>query len=339
MNTDLSQIPKTETHLHVEGAIRADTYVELRRRKEPSYSLKESPWRNEGYRFDSLGHFLETASPCVVYHAEDYRRIALELFQDLLAQNVICAELTVASHQVEIGRIAQAIHDAWCEVVPEGTLEVGILVGLFRNDDPELAVEMVRQAIDARQYGVVGIDLLGDETANAAGVFKTAYGLALDAGLGFRVHAGEGVGADSVWDAIRSLGVSRIAHGTRAIEDPQLVNYLAEEGVTLDMCPTSNYMLRVVDILDTHPIRRLFDAGVKVTVSTDDPLFFSCDLTNELAVLRSIFGFTSEELLQLARNAVDGSFLSQEKKDRLHRILKEKNNKSMQAQPNGAPDV
>jgi adenosine deaminase len=329
MGLDLSQLPKTETHLHIEGAIRPDTYVELRRRQEPPYSLEQSPWWKPDYRFDSLGHFLDTASPCVVNHAEDYRRIAAELFEDLLEQKVIYAEITIASHRVDIGEIAQAIHDSWRDVAPGGDLAIGILVGLFRSDSPDLALGMVRDAIDAMSLGVVGVDLLEHEAANAAGAFDAAYRLARNAGLGLRAHAGEGAGPDSVWDAIRSLGVSRIAHGVRATEDPELVAHLAREGITLDMCPTSNYRLRVIDSLDRHPLRQLFDAGVKVTVSSDDPLFFRSNVTSELALLREVLDFSAQDLLQLANNAIDSAFISQDAKDKLHRRLAEGHNKAI----------
>lgn len=323
MNVDLSHIPKTETHLHIEGAIRSDTYVQLRRRSEPSYSLEQSPWRNAGYRFESLPHFLDTTTPTVLNSAEDYRRIALELFQDLLDQNVIYTEITIASHRVEIGKIAQAVYEAWGKAVPDRRLEIGILVGLFRSDNPEMVMDVVRQSLDASRYGVVGIDLLEHETARHAGAFEKAFRLARQEGLGLRAHAGEGAGPESVWDVIRSLGVSRIAHGTRAIEDPELIAYLAQEAITLDMCPTSNYRLKVIDSLDTHPVKRLFDAGVKVTVSSDDPLFFNTNITDELALLKQQLDFKTEDLLQLSINAIDGAFLPQDKKNELQQRLSE----------------
>ena len=321
MNVDMSQIPKAEMHLHMEGAMRRDTYVELRRRDEPSYALEQSPWHDAGYRFRSLGHFLESASPSVIKGPEDYKRIAFELFQDLRSQNVVYTEVSVASHRVPIIEITQAINEAWHEAIQDGSIDFGILVGLFRSDPAELASSFVKQGIDARQFGVVGVDLLEQETANHAAVFRDAFGIAREAGLGLRAHAGEGAGPERVWEAIRDLGVSRIAHGTRAIEDPALVNYITENGITLDMCPTSNYRLGVVDSIHKHPVRRFFDSGVKVTVSSDDPLFFNSDLTGELSLLQKIFDFNIEEIFQLTRNAIDGAFLSPEKKSRIYNTL------------------
>lgn len=317
-------IPKVEMHLHLEGAIRPDTYVELRRNDEPSYRLDQSPWHDKRYRFQGLSHFLDTASPCVTKSAETYRRIARELFEDLRAQNVIYVEVTVASHRVPISEVAHAISEAWREAVPDGDLEFGILVGLFRSDLADTVQGFVRQAIDAKEYGVVGVDLLEHETAGAASVFTKAFETAREAGLGLRAHAGEGAGPESVWEAIRCLGVSRVAHGTRATEDLELARYLAEHVITLDMCPTSNYRLSVVDSIQAHPVRRLFDAGVKVTVSSDDPLFFNSDLTEELAMLQEVFAFTADEMLQLARNGIDAAFLPGEKKGHLHGLLAER---------------
>ncbi len=320
---NLAGIPKVEMHLHLEGAIRPETYIEFRRRDEPSYRLEQSLWHDKNYRFDGLSHFLDTASPCVTKSTETYRRIAFELFEDLLAQNVVYVELSIASHRVPIVEIAHVVHEAWRKAAPGGELEFGILVGLIRGDPAETAYDFVRQAIDAREYGVVGIDLLAHESAGSAAASKDVFRMAKEAGLGLRAHAGEGAGPQSVRDAISQLGVSRIAHGTRAIEDPDLVSYLTANGITLDMCPTSNYRLRVVDAIRDHPIRRLFDAGVAVTVSSDDPLFFNCNLTSELAVLEDVFAFTAEDMLQLARTGITGAFLPQESKVRLSRRLME----------------
>jgi adenosine deaminase len=182
---------------------------------------------------------------------------------------------------------------------------------------------MTRQAVDSIRLNVVGIDLLEQETAENAAAFANAYGIAREAGLGLRAHAGEGAGGESVWDVIRKLNVSRIAHGTRAIEDPELVEYLAEKKIALDMCPTSNYRLNVVDAIKDHPIRQLFNVGVRVTLSSDDPLFFRSNLTGELMLLQEKFGFEIKDLLRLQRNAIDSAFLSPERKKKLYARLDE----------------
>jgi adenosine deaminase len=281
------------------------------------YCLEQSPWHLASYRFESLDHFLDTASPKVIFTAEDYRRVAFELFQDLLAQNVVYTEVSIAVHGLPIGEVASAIHEAWRAAAPSGELSFGILVGLFRFDEPEEAARMVRQGIEARKFGVVGVDLLAHETSGSAKKFQSAYALAREAGLGLRAHAGEGAGPESVWEAIRSLGVTRVGHGTRAIEDPDLVSYLADNGVVLDMCPLSNYRLRVVETLRDHPVRRLSDAGVRVTVSTDDPLFLNSRLTTELALLEEVFNFTFGDILQLTKNAIEGAFIPPAEKQRI----------------------
>jgi len=322
MHAELINIPKAQMHLHVEGAMRRDTYVELRRRREPSYCLEQSPWHLESYRFENLNHFLDTGSPKVIFTAEDYRRIAFELFQDLLTQNVIYTELSIASHGLPIGEVAGAIHDAWRAAAPNKELSFGILVGLFRFDEPEEAIRMVREGIEARRFGVVGVDLLAHETPGSTKKFRNAYTLAREAGLGLRAHAGEGAGPENVWEAIRDLGATRIGHGTRAIEDPDLVRHLADNGIGLDMCPISNYRLRIVETLRDLPVRRLYDAGVKMTISTDDPLFFNNRLTDEFTLLQEIFDFTLEDFLQFTRNAIEGAFLPSAEKQQLLRRAK-----------------
>ncbi len=314
---DIANMPKVEMHLHVEGAIREKTYIELRRKEEPDFEISEMPWHNPDYRFNSLDHFLTTASPCVTKRPEVYYRIAGELFEDLAEQNVVYTEMTIATTRMPVEEVAHAIQEAWLDSKKEAKIEYVILVGLFRSDPPEVAIDLVRQSIEARRYAVAGVDLLEHETSRNAAAFTGAYELAREAGLGLRAHAGEGSGSESVWDVIKQLNVSRIAHGTRSVEDQELVEYLSQNEIVLDMCPTSNYRLQVVDAIEAHPIRKLFDAGVPVTVSSDDPLFLHSDVTSELELLSDGFLFTSEELLQLQRNALVSAFISQDNKEHL----------------------
>lgn len=328
MKCDVAAIPKAEMHIHLEGAIRRDTYAELRKRDDPSFSWSLVPWYDDDYRFHDLGHFLDTAFVPVIRGLEDYKRIASELFEDLVAQNVIYAEVSLASSRIPIDEIADVVGSAKHDVCADSQLQVGILVGLFRSKSPEFAIRCVEKAAASKRFGVVGVDLLDHETACKAADFTEAFSLARAEGLGLRAHAGEGAGPESVWDAILSLNVSRVAHGVRAIEDPKLVDYMREAGITLDLCPTSNARVSIVDSIYAHPVRRFFDMGLKVTVSSDDPLIFNSDITSELELLQNVFGFTPAELLQLTKNAIDGAFLPPEKKrsvkKRLEKFLEKK---------------
>jgi adenosine deaminase len=214
-----------------------------------------------------------------------------------------------------------AINTAKQRIVHERPIRIGLIVGLGREHGATIASEFARKASDARKDGVVGIDLHGDEVAASPESFVEAFEIARSAGLGLRAHAGEGAGAPSIWEAICSLGVSRIAHGIRAIEDADLVEYLRSHPITLDVCPTSNFKLGIVSSLSVHPIRRLFELGIRVTVNSDDPLFFDTTISEEYRALRQYLGFTYDELKQITLYAVEGAFLSHEDREKLRREI------------------
>jgi adenosine deaminase len=159
-----------------------------------------------------------------------------------------------------------------------------------------------------------GIDLSGDETKYPVSYFRDAFNRARSAGLHITVHAGEWAGPESVWGAVRHLHAERIGHGVRAWEDPGLIDYLRGEGIPLEVCPTSNVCTGVYASLDEHPIRHLFEAGVKVTVNSDDPPLFGTTIDREYSLLESVYGFTPEQVAEVTLNAVGASFLPVEEK-------------------------
>jgi adenosine deaminase len=154
---------------------------------------------------------------------------------------------------------------------------------------------------------VVGFQRAGDEAGYPPGPFAAAYAIAADAGLGCSVHAGEWAGAESVRAALE-LPVTRIGHGVRAIEDPALVAEIAERGIVLECCPTSNVVLGVFPSFDAHPLPALRDAGVRVTLASDDPPYFGASVGGEYAVARERFGMNDAELIALTRTAIEASF-------------------------------
>jgi adenosine deaminase len=320
-------LPKVELHLHLEGAMRPETVRALAQRREPASSFAAADWPRGYWSFHDLASFIVQLGPVVRTCArtdEDYYRIARECFEDLAAQHVIYAEINFGprppgrSPPLPIADQIAAMDQARREVEARTSLHVGFMLGLSRDHvdpDPgivtEVACQWVRDAALARERGaaVVGIDLHGDEqTRPSVAPFVPAFRLAAEAGLGRRAHAGEGSGAANLRESLRDLRVQRIAHGVRAIEDPSLVRELAASGVALDVCPTSNVLLSATPSLQTHPIRALQEAGVAVTVSSDDPLPFETTITTELALLHRYRAFSLAELGQMTLLALDRSF-------------------------------
>jgi len=187
-------------------------------------------------------------------------------------------------------------------------IRCGFLVSLVRERGPEHALEVAEIAASCAECGVVGLDLAGDEENFPPALFARACEVAREAGLGITVHAGEFSGPASVWTAIYQLGATRIGHGFRAVEDPELVAYLRDHGITLEICLTSNVRLGLVPSWKGHPVRALFHAGVRVTLNSDDPLLLQTNLTSEMYLAARELGFSLDELRTMLRYAAEGAF-------------------------------
>jgi aminodeoxyfutalosine deaminase len=178
-------------------------------------------------------------------------------------------------------------------------------------------VETARLAVDLAPEGLVSFGLGGPEIGVPRPQFKPYFDRARAAGLHSVPHAGETTGPQTVWDAVRELGAERIGHGTQAVRDPALVDYLGEHRIPLEVCPTSNIATRAVERIEEHPIRRMVEAGLLVTVNSDDPPMFGTDLNTEYAVAARLLGLDEAGVAALAKNAVEASFLDASGKARL----------------------
>ena len=170
-----------------------------------------------------------------------------------------------------------------------------------------------------RSLGVIGVGLGGSEPAHPPELFIDVFHAARELGFRTSAHAGEAAGAASVWTAVHSLQVDRIGHGTRAAEDEELLDYLVEHRIPLEMCPISNLRTGVVRTIEEHPIRKFFDRGILITVNTDDPKMFGCSLAEELTLLAQGLAFSGSELQTVLLNGITASFLSEPEKDSLRR--------------------
>lgn len=292
-------LPKTETHLHLEGAL---PYEMLRSWRPDKYPARPS-FYEPSFRFGSFEEFdkvlLGHSLPWFV-SAERYHEAAKAVFARHLAQNVRYVE--VSFHLPVSGFIhvpgKELVH-AIRSAVPAG-LEVRVFAGMLRTDynGP------MRTVIDDLENWdeLAGVDLHGYEATPTEPWCADVWRRLRAAGKSTKSHAGEFDGPARVREAIELLGCTRIQHGVRAIEDPAVVKLAAERGVTFDTCPLSNVRLRVVPSLAEHPLRKLVQAGVNCTVSTDDPLVFGNTLCGEYEALAAEAGFTRTELAGLAKN-------------------------------------
>ena len=314
----IQALPKTETHLHLEGALP----YELLHAWQPEKFLASPPFRAREYRYANfpafdeilLGHALPWyTSP------ERYHEAAKEIFARHVAQNVHYVETSF--HLPETGFIktpGRELIAAIRSAVPAG-LEVRIFAGMLRTDydGPLRAVINDLENWDE----LAGVDLHGFEQVPTEPWTAKVWQRLRAAGKITKVHAGEFDGPARVREAIEKLGSTRIQHGVRAIEDPAVVALAVARGVTFDVCPISNVKLGVVPSLRDHPLRRLMQAGVRCTISTDDPLAFANTLVDEYVALAEEMAFSREELAQVCRNGwAVASVLPEAKKQALTRI-------------------
>ncbi|HUZ78310.1 MAG TPA: adenosine deaminase, partial [Chloroflexota bacterium] len=319
MSDDLIGLPKAELHLHLEGAIRPATVLALARQHGVALPFGDDEALERALEFGDFLQFLDAFAAvnlCLCTNG-DFERITAELVEDLAAQNVLYAELRyspmrpmqrgLAFDDITAAVVAGA--EAGMRLHPETHVE--LICGLTRQFGADEGLACTRQATRWVGRGIVGLDLGGDEAGHPAELFAQAYRVARDAGLQLTAHAGEAAGPASVRTAVTTLGARRIGHGLRAMEDMGVLALLRAEDVTLEVCPTSNVRTRVVAGYAQHPLRRLHDAGVKVTLSSDDPAMFRTSISQEYAVAEREFGFSRQELWGLTRQAVQAGFCAE----------------------------
>ena len=306
--------PKIELHLHLEGAAPPDLIRAMA--KEKSVDLSRIFDADGGYAYRDFNHFLSVyeAATSVLTSPEDYARLTAAVLEESAAQGVVYTESFISPDFCgggDLGAWREYLH-AIVEAADRAEAAHGITLRAcitpIRHFGPDRAKPIARCAAETVGGFVTGFGLAGDEMAGKPGDFAYAFDMAREAGLRLTCHAGEWGGAASVRDAVRDLRVERIGHGVQAIEDPGLVDQLAEDGITLECCPGSNVFLGVFPSWKAHPIEKLRQKGVKVTVSTDDPPFFHTTMTREYEMLAETFGWDEEVFAEVTRNALDAAF-------------------------------
>jgi adenosine deaminase len=317
----LERLPKTDLHVHLDGSLRPDTIWELAQVDDvevPADSAdgvrrwftQELPERDlVGYlsRFDVTTSVMQTP--------EALERIAFELVEDAAAENVWYMEVRYAPIlSTKRGLSPRQVVDAVERGLRRGqeahprTRSHQIICGL-RHFEPERAVRMAALAVEYKGRGVLAFDLAGAEIDNPAKRFREAFYLVRHANLNVTVHAGEAYGPESIHQALHWAGAHRIGHGVRLREDPDLLEYVRDHRIPLEMCPTSNVQTGAVDSIEEHPIREYFDRGLRVTVNTDNRLMSDTTMTGEIELLVDRLGFDLEEVKKLLLTGFKSAFL------------------------------
>lgn len=302
----IQSLPKTETHLHLEGALP----LELLQQVRPEFARPPASWAPD-FKFRDFAQF-ETELLDMAFSwftsPEHYHEAAKLIFARHVAHHVKYVETSFASGVIEfLGLDGREVLAAIRAAVPAG-LEVRVFLGIHHNGAGPKMMPLLEQALGWKD--LAGIDLHGTESFPVEPWTAPYWEAARRAGKYTKAHAGEFMGADFVRRILDELHPQRIEHGVRSIEDPSVVAEIKQRGIALDMCPISNHKLMPGVTLATHPIRQLGDAGVKVTISTDDPISFGNTLTDEYLALAERRGFTRKELARLARNGFEVALMS-----------------------------
>jgi aminodeoxyfutalosine deaminase len=316
-STFILKLPKAELHLHLEGSVEPATLVEISQRHADPLTLEQAEVL---YRYTDFTGFMLAFKAVTerLRTPEDYETITHRLMRRLRNENVLHAEVYVSVGVCHWRKLDfDAIFEGLERGRERGEREFGVsLLWIFdavRHFGPERAQRVVEAAARFKDRNVVAIGIGGDERRAEPGLFREVYEYAGSHGLRLTAHAGETTGPESIWGAL-NLKAERIGHGLSAFQDQELIAELAERQVPLEICLSSNVETGSCSRIEEHPLRNYFDLGLMVTLNTDDPAMFHTSLCREYALAQQVFGFSDEQLREMARNGFEASFLPSEKK-------------------------
>jgi aminodeoxyfutalosine deaminase len=311
----IAGLPKAELHVHQVGSASPRIVAELAQRHPETSVPKDESALADYFQFEDFATFVGVYLSVVdlVRTADDVRMLTYEVAREMGEQSVRYAELTCTPYTSVIAGIEG---ESFCEAIEDARIgaerDFGIVLRWCFDIPGEFGVpaadETLRIATEVAPDGLVSFGLGGPELGVPRAQFKPHFDRAIAAGLRSVPHAGETTGPQTIWDAVQLLGAERIGHGTSATQDEVLVSYLAERQIPLEVCPTSNVATRAVRSLDEHPIAAMRDAGLVVTVNSDDPPMFATTLNREYEISAGLLGLDKAGVADLARTATRASF-------------------------------
>lgn len=323
----LSIIPKTEIHLHLEALASIDTIWNLIKKHNlsfPGISTKQE--LEQKYEIRSLDEFITLFINIIqtcFQHVDDLDYLFEDAASYLKRNNIVYAEIFFApssflNNGLSFERMMDKLDNGAKTIKKRDGIDIRFIIDVSRTFGIENAIKNLDLTIQFKPDSVIGIGLGGSERKGPAKDFKAIFAKAKQSDLHVVAHAGEDVGPESIWDAVKELKAERIGHGISAIQDISLMDYLRSEKIPLEICPTSNlFTRRYVKTIQDHPIKDFYNHGMVVTVNTDDPAIFSVDLVDEYMLLYENGIFTEEEILHLVRLGIYSTFLPDKKKEEI----------------------
>lgn len=320
----ITAMPKVELHLHLEGSVMPGTLLRIAARNHVDLPARDEAGVAQLFNYKNFHEFLTVFMIFArsLKRGEDFELLAYELGHHLADQNTRYAEVMMSAFQyysrgVDLDEVVQGAAAGFARAERERGTRVRLAFDYGRQFGVETAWRVLEIAVRNMRHGLIAWSIGGDEVNYPPELFSEVFAAARQAGLHVMAHAGEVAGPQSVWGAVELLQCARIGHGIRSVDDPALPEYLRQHGVVLDVSPTSNVRTGAVPSLDQHPLRQLFDAGVHVTLNTDDPTFFDTTLTGEYRLAARALGFDLDELITLVLNGVRATFLPPDEQARM----------------------
>lgn len=310
---------KVELHLHLDGSIRPSTISEIlninleEAKKLSTIETKCASLKEYLTKFDIPLKIMQTK--------ENLERVAFELAQDLQKDDVIYAEIRFAPNKhLKSGLTLDEVVTAILKGLSQVPIKTNLILCMMRGDSYEQNLKVIKLTKKYLNHGVVAIDLAGSEASYPVNLYQELFEIAQKENIPFTIHAGEADGPLSVINAI-NLGAKRIGHGVRAIESEKALKLIKEKNITLEVCPKSNLDTNMYEKLSNHPIKKLYDMGLLVTINTDNRTVSNTNLTKSYQDLQEVFSFTKQDFLKMNENALQSAFLNQAEIEELLALL------------------
>lgn len=320
----INNIPKAELHLHIEGTFEPELMFKIAERNKINLKYKSVEELHSAYKFNNLQDFLDIyyAGANVLITEQDFYDLTLAYLEKMKSQNVLHTEIffdpqTHTARGIEFSTVINGIHNALKDAEKEFGITSKLIMSFLRHLSEADAFETLEQGLKFGDW-IAGIGLDSSEVGNPPSKFQRVFEKAKSEGFLVMSHAGEEGPSEYVWEALDLLKVQRIDHGNRSLDDAKLIERIVDEQIALTVCPLSNLKLCVVDTLEEHPLKTMLDKGILATVNSDDPAYFDGYVNENYLETAHALNLSKEDVYQLAKNSFIGSFLNEdEKKDML----------------------
>ena len=315
-------VKKAEIHVHLEATITPQLCKKFAKRN--NHEIPDEMFGSEyAYQWDDFYDFIKKYDivTSVIHTPEDYFELTYEYLKECAANNVLYVEAMISSTHAKAKGMTydsflEGVYDASKKAEQDFGIVSRYIMNGIRHLGPESVQNTAREVLDNPHPYLVGFGLAGDELHFPPNLFVKTFDMLKEEKFPISVHAGEWDGPKNIRNAINLLHPTRLGHGVRSIEDPELVKEIIDKDIILETCPTSNIATKIYENYESHPVKTLFDQGVKVTVNSDDPPFFNATIQGEYEVMENL-GLNKDQLTSLTRNAISSSFCDENNKKKL----------------------